>query len=103
MADLMGVLAGLAPVVAVLVWCNLRDRRIARAEGVRATVNATLNEMLGGESLVAVQVEPARGSRLGRVHLLAPNSYESLLAQVSGAVLAIIPGNYELVVHPAHA
>ena len=60
-----------------------------------------MNRKLGGESLVAVRVEPGWGWRLGRVHLSAPRSYDDLIPQVSGAVLREMPINYELVVHAA--
>ena len=103
MNELTGLLIGIAPVLTALTWCNLRDRRIDLANKVRAHMSATVNSVLGGESLVAVRVEPSLGRRLGRVHLSAPRAYESLIAQVSGAVLRAMPADYELVVHGAPA
>ena len=98
MNELTGLLIGIAPVLTALAWGNLRDRRIDLANKVRAHMSATVNRVLGGESLVAVRVEPALGRRLGRVHLSAPSAYEGLIAQVSGAVLRAMPADYELVV-----
>ena len=104
MNDLTGLLIGIAPVLTALAWCNLRDRRIDLASKVvRAHMSATTNKALGGESLVAIRVEPALGRRLGRVHLSAPRTYEDLIAQVSGAVLRAMPADYELLVHGAPA
>ena len=101
MTELTGLLIGIAPVLTALTWCNLRDRRIDLANKVRAHMSSTMNKVLGGESLVAIRVEPAIGRRLGRVHLSAPTTYEGLIAQVSGAVLRDMPADYELVVHGA--
>jgi hypothetical protein len=103
MNELTGLLIGIAPVLTALACCNLRDRRIDLANKVRAHMSATVNRVLGGESLVAVRVEPSLGRRLGRVHLSAPSAYEGLIAQVSGAVLRAMPADYELVVHGAPA
>ena len=77
MDELTGLMIGIAPVLTALAWCNLRDRRIDLANKVRAHMSATVNSVLGGESLVAVRVEPSLGRRLGRVHLSAPRAYES--------------------------
>jgi hypothetical protein len=101
MNELMGLLIAMAPVVTALVWRNAYDRRAASADAVRAHITSAVNRKLGGESLVAVRVEPALGWRLGRVHLSAPRSYDDLIPQVSGAVLREMPINYELVVHAA--
>jgi hypothetical protein len=103
MNDLTGLLIGIAPVLTALTWCNLRDRRIDLANKVRAHMSATMNRVLGGESLVAIRVEPALGRRLGRVHLSAPRTYEGLIAEVSGAVLRDMPAGYKPVVHGASA
>jgi hypothetical protein len=103
MTELTGLLIGIAPVLTALTWCNLRDRRIDLANRVRAHMSVTVNRVLGGESLVAVRVEPALPGRFGRVHLSAPSTYEGLIAQVSGAVLRAMPADYEMVVHGAPA
>jgi len=96
--DVLGVLIGLGPIVAELVWSNLRDRARHRANGVRADITATANRVLGGESVLGVRVEPAIAWRPGRVHLSAPGGYEFLVWSVSGAVINRLPRNYELVV-----
>jgi hypothetical protein len=100
-SDVIGVLIGLGPIVAVLVWSALHDRLHDRANGVRADISATANRVLGGESVLAVRVDPAIAWRPGRVHLSAPGGYEFLIATVSGAVIRRLPDNYELVVHRA--
>src|SRR5687768_13384006 len=79
MNELTGLMIGIAPVLTALAWCNLRDRRIDLANKVRAHMSATVNRVLGGESLVAVRVEPALVRRPGRVHLSAPSAYAGLM------------------------
>ena len=101
MNDVLGVLIGLGPIVAAPVWSNLRDRSRDRANGVRADISATANRVLGGESVLAVRVEPAIAWRPGRVHLSAPGGYEFLFWSGSGAVINRLPRNYELVGHRA--
>ena len=101
MSDLMGLLISIAPVVAALVWCNVHDHRQKLADGVRADVNAAMNHVMGGESLVAVEVEPPTPWRAGQVRLRAPGGYDPLLACVSEAVLQRLPDGYELVTRPA--
>jgi hypothetical protein len=86
--DVVGMLIGLGPIVAALLWCDLSDRFRHRA-----------NRVLGGESMLAVHVEPAMAWRPGRVYLSTPGGYEFLIASVSGAVINRLPHNYELVVH----
>jgi hypothetical protein len=97
--DVVGMLIGLGPIVAALVWCDLNDRFRHRANRVGAEIRATANRVLGGESMLAVHVQPAMGWRPGRVHLSTPGGYEFLIASVSGAVINRLPHNYELVVH----
>lgn len=104
MGEVTGLLIGIGPMLAVLLWCNLRDRRALHADGVRADINSAANRALGGESLLAIQVDAAMGWRRGRVHLSVPGGYEFLFATVSGAVIRRMPRDYELVVHrPAAA
>ena len=97
--DVLGVMIGLGPVVAALLWCDLSDRFLHRANRVGAEIRATANRVLGGESMLAVRVQPAIAWRPGRVHLSTPGGYEFLIASVSGAVINRLPHNYELVVH----
>ncbi len=101
MNDLVGLLVALGPIVAALVWSNLHDRWRDRANRVRADISATASRVLGGESVLAVSVDPAIGWRPGRVHLSTPDGYEFLIASVSAAVISRLPLDYELVVHRA--
>lgn len=101
MLELTGLLIGLGPVLAVLAWCNARDRRHDAADRVRARIDAALTRVLGGESLIAVRVEAASGWRAGRVYLSAPSEFQLEVANVSGAVLHELPHDYDLVVHAA--
>jgi len=97
--DVLGVLIGVGPVVAALLWSGRRDQLRNRANHVRAAINAAANRALGGESVLSVRVEPRGPWRTGRVHLSAPGGYEFLIASVSGAVISRLPDHYELVVH----
>jgi hypothetical protein len=99
--DVVGMLIGLGPVAAALLWGDLHDRLRHRANRVGADIRATANRVLGGESLLAVRVQPALAWRPGRVHLSTPGGYEFLIASVSNAILDRLPHNYELVVHRA--
>ena len=101
MTDLMGVLISMAPIVAALAWCNVRDRRRDQADGVRADVNAAVPRAPGGESLVAIEVAPATYWRGGQIRLWAPGGDDPLLACASEAVLQRIPPDHELVTRPA--
>ncbi len=101
MSELIGVLAGIAPVLAMLVWRNSRDRRRERADRVRARINAAVNRRLGGESLVAVSVTPPTSWHPGRVSLSAPADAQREIVYVSAAVLGLLPSHYDLVVHAA--
>lgn len=103
MTDLTGLFIGIAPFVALLLWCEVRDRRRDQADGVRAEIHAAACLVLGGESMLSIQVAPAWGWRRGRVHLSVPGGYESLIARVSRAVIQRLPNRYELVVHRGSA
>jgi nucleotide-binding universal stress UspA family protein len=102
-SDLTGLLLGLAPFLAMLLWCEVRDRRREQADVVRAEIHAATNHVLGGETMLSVQVEPARRWRRGRVHLSVPGGYESLIARVSRTVIERLPNRYELVIHRGSA
>ena len=90
-------------VVGPLVWRIRADRRAERALLVRAYVHAALVRAQGGESLVAVAVEPPGAWRAGRVVLSAPADWRGLLASAGQAVVERVPSDYELVVKPATA
>ncbi|HWN54355.1 MAG TPA: hypothetical protein VNP91_04530, partial [Methylomirabilota bacterium] len=72
MSDLTGLFLGLSPFLALLLWCEVRDRRRDQADVVRAEIHAATNHVLGGETMLSVQVEPALRWRRGRVHLSVP-------------------------------
>lgn len=88
-------------VVVPLLWRVWQDRRAERALGIRAQVHATIVRVLGGESLVAVNVEAPAVWRPGRVILTAPADWGFLLEPAWSAVVRRIPADYELVVKPA--
>jgi len=98
-SDLTGLFLGLSPFLALLLWCEVRDRRRDRADVVRAEIHAATNHALGGETMLSIQVEPALRWRRGRVHLSVPGGYESLIARVSRTVVERLPNRYELVIH----
>jgi len=102
-SDLTGLFLGLSPFLALLLWCEVRDRRRDRADVVRAEIHAATNHVLGGETMLSVQVEPALRWRRGRVHLSVPGGYESLIARVSRTVIERLPNRYELVIHRGFA
>ena len=101
MNDVIGMFIGIGPILTALLWSRLLDAHRDRANRVRAEISATANHVLGGESMLAVHVEPAIAWRHGRVHLSTPGGYEFLIATVSGAVIRRLPHDYELVVHRA--
>src|SRR6266478_1571147 len=102
-SDLTGLFLGLVPFLTLLLWSEVRDRRRDRADGVRAEIHAATNHVLGGETMLSVQVEAARRWRRGRVHLSVPGGYESLIARVSRTVIERLPNRYELVIHRGSA
>jgi hypothetical protein len=87
-------------VLGPLAWRLYQDRRVERALTVRATVHAALIRALGGESVVAVSVEPPAPWHAGRVVLTAPSDWAFLLARAWPAVAGRVPAGYELVVKP---
>src|SRR5438445_10675697 len=59
-----------------LAWLKRRERAEDRALTVRAEIQSAVNRALGGESLLAVQVEPPSSFHGGRVVLSTPTGYE---------------------------
>lgn len=102
-STLIGALFVGSLVIAPLVWRVRQDRRAERALAIRAYVHAALVRALGGESLVAVNVEPPAAWRPGRVVLSAPAEWAFLLAPAWSAVAEGVPTDYELVIKPATA
>src|SRR5436190_24062580 len=62
-----------------LAWLKRRERAEDRALTVRAEIQSAVNRALEGESLLAVQVEPASSFHPGRVVLSTPMGYEWLV------------------------
>ena len=97
---IVGTMLVVALAAAPLVWRVWQDRRAERALEVRAVVHADVVRALGGESLVAVNVEPPVLGRPGRVELTAPSDWRFLLEPAWAAVMPDLPDNYELVIRP---
>jgi hypothetical protein len=100
LGGLIGILVLAVLVVGPLLWRIRQDRRVDRALAVRAQVYSALVHALGGESLVAVHVDPPAPWRPGRVILDAPVDWHRQLAPHWAALAARVPGDYELVVKP---
>ena len=65
-----------------------------------AVTRAALFRALGGDSLVAVEVEPPAPWRPGRVVLSAPADWAGLLERAWARVAEQVPAGWELVVKP---
>jgi hypothetical protein len=76
------------------------DRRRAQAERIGAEIRAAVHRRLRGESMLAIQVEPAGLWHPGRVVLDAPSGYEDLAETAWPAVVPRMPADYELVMKP---
>jgi hypothetical protein len=100
LGGLIGILALAVLVVGPLLWRIRQDRRAERALAVRAQVYSALFRALGGDSLIAVHVEPPAPWRAGRIVLDAPADWHRQLAPHWAALAARVPGDYELVVKP---
>jgi hypothetical protein len=92
-----------ALVLGPLAWRAVHDRRRVRALAVTADVRHVVDRQLGGESLIAVHVEPATIWRSGRVVLSIPADWRWLMKPTWERVLATMPAGYELVVHQREA
>ncbi|MGH7393708.1 MAG: hypothetical protein ACREM3_30270 [Candidatus Rokuibacteriota bacterium] len=101
MGEAIGVLIlVLAMIVGPLVWRVAKDRREERAQWLEAEIRSAIREALGGESLLAVRVEPRTALHAGRVMLSTPHGWESLIEPVWKKALASTPEDYELVITP---
>jgi hypothetical protein len=90
--------AVLATLVGVwLVWLKRREHAEDRALTVRAEIQSAVNRALDGESLLAVQVEPASSFHRGRVVLSTPTGYEWLVHEAWNPVIEHAPRDYEVV------
>jgi hypothetical protein len=90
-----------ALVFGLLAWRVVRDRAQERALAVRADVQSAVNRALDGESLLAVQVEPASAFHPGRVVLITPTGYEWLVHEAWNPVISHAPKDYEVVLRHA--
>jgi hypothetical protein len=88
-------------VFGLLAWRVVRDRAQERALTVRAEVQSAVNRALDGESLLAVQVEPASAFHPGRVVLSTPSGYEWLVHEAWNPVISHAPKDYEVVLRNA--
>ena len=88
-------------VLGPLLWRVYQDHRTERAQVIRADTDLALRHALGGESLVAVSVDPPALSHPGRVVLSAPADWTWLLEPAWRSVAAQVPPGYEIVVKPA--
>jgi hypothetical protein len=88
-------------VIGLLTWRVVRDRAEERALTVRAEVQSAVNRALDGESLLAVQVEPASTFHRGRVVLTTPTGYEWLVHEAWSPVIAHAPKDYDVVLRHA--
>jgi hypothetical protein len=92
----------LAAIVALwLAWMKGREHAEDRALTVRAEIQSAVNRALEGESLLAVQVEPASTFHPGRVVLSTPTGYEWLVHEAWTPVIQHAPRDYEVVVRHA--
>lgn len=88
-------------VFGLIAWRVVRDRAEERALTVRAEVQSAVNRALEGESLLAVQVEPASAFHPGRVVLTTPTGYEWLVHEAWNPVISHAPKDYEVVLRHA--
>jgi hypothetical protein len=87
--------AGLVGVpLAVREWI---DRRADRADQVGARVRAHARRLLGGDTLLRVEVRAPLAGRPGRIVLDAPAGWEWLIEAVWEPVARIVPPGYELI------
>jgi len=84
-----------------LAWLKWRERVEDRALTVRAEIQSAVDRALEGESLLAVQVEPASGFHPGRVVLSTPSGYEWLVHEAWNPVIEHTPKEYEVVLRHA--
>ena len=102
MVEVLAVPALLVALVfGLLAWRLARDRALDRALTVRAEVQNAVDRALEGESLLAVQVEPASAFHPGRVVLTTPSGYEWLVHEAWTPVISHVPKNYEVVLRHA--
>lgn len=99
MSDILALIVGTAPVTLALVWRNAAARRREHADTVAAMARAAVDRALGGQSLVAVTVDPVTPWAPGRLHLSAPDGYRELVDEAYLDVAQRLPLAYDLVIH----
>jgi hypothetical protein len=92
----MTLIGGL--VVGPLAWRVRKDRIEDRALAIRASLQRTVNDALGGESLLTVHVTPATILHRGKVLLYAPTHWEWLIDEAWRPLHAAVPAGYDVVV-----
>jgi len=95
----LALMCGTAPVTLALVWRNAAARRREHADTVAAMARAAVDRALGGQSLVAVTVDPVTPWAPGRLHLSAPDGYRQLVDDAYLDVAQRLPRAYDLVIH----
>jgi hypothetical protein len=103
LAQILAVVVVGGLILAPLLWRRRQDRRAEAAQAIGATMRSALVRALGGESLVAVDVEPPSLRHPGRVVLSAPADWTWLLEPAWARLAEHVPGGYELVVRPTAA
>ena len=98
LSDLVGLIVTLVPVIALLVWTEREERRQERAWNVRADIDAGARRALGGDSMLAIDVECPTPWSAGEVRVATPSGYESMLCQAVHAVLARVPHGYDVII-----
>ncbi len=84
-----------------LFWRLWRDRLESRALELQAVIQAAINATLGGESMIAVRVNPGTREESGTVELYVPSGWEDMLDPVWRVVLPLMPAGYTLVFRPS--
>jgi hypothetical protein len=84
-----------------LGWRLWRDRLESRALELQAELQAAINASLGGESMIAVRVNPGSREQSGTVELFVPAGWEDMLDPVWRVVLPLMPAGYTLVFRPS--
>lgn len=97
--DLIGFMACVAPVVALLGWRVAVDHRVLAASIVRADIHAGVTQALGGETFLAIDVCTPLPWRRGQVHLSAPAGYEGHIGAAAPTVFDRLPADYDVVIH----
>lgn len=99
LSDIAGVVLAAAPIVGLLLWRERIDARQRAAWIVRADIDAGARRALGGESLLAIDVDSPTVWRRGRVRFSTPSGYESLISRALHAVDDRVPVNYDVVIY----